>query len=90
MNGSQQRPVPQSRVHEPQLLSLQRLRSQPLLSLPSQLPHCPMQFEIRQLPALQSPLAWLKLQALLHAPQCPTLMFVFTSQPFDVTPSQFA
>jgi hypothetical protein len=75
--------------HEPQLVSVVRLVSQPLVALLSQLPQPALQVKL-QAPELQAVVPWALVQALPQLPQFCVLVLRLTSQPFDARPSQSA
>ena len=75
--------------HEPQLESVSNEVSQPLESVPSQLPHKELQEDIRQLPPEQVATAWARVQAVPHEPQS-LVVSREVSQPLLSVPSQLS
>src|SRR4051812_36398697 len=82
-------PIGQTVPQPPQFFgSVLRLASQPLASLPSQLPKPPLQPMSTQLPALQLPLPLVKVQGRPHMPQLGSDEVRSVSQPLPRLPSQ--
>ena len=77
----------QGLLHEPQLESVCSEVSQPLESLPSQLPHRETQEAMRQVPPEQVAVAWARVQAVPHEPQS-LVVSREVSQPLESVPSQ--
>lgn len=83
--GAQTAPQP------PQLAVLEKMfTSQPFDVAASQLAYPTLHVEMPQVPALQIGVAFAGAQVFPQPPQCAVLLSVFTSQPFQASPSQFA
>ena len=81
-------PAPQTLPHAPQLLFVLSARSQPFDTVPSQLPQPALQLAMPQVPPPQFDVALAREQVVPQPPQFVTEVLRFTSQPFDVVPSQ--
>jgi hypothetical protein len=79
----------QAFAQEPQFAASEVVAvSQPLLTLPSQLPY-PVAQLMPQTPEAQLGVPWLLLHALPQAPQFAALVLTSASQPLAALPSQF-
>ena len=78
-----------SMLHSPQSVSVRRLVSQPLLSMPSQLDHPALQLRMPQVPEPQVALALAREQVVPQVPQLARVV-VGVSQPLAVLLSQFS